>query len=377
MNISYRIELTDEEREFLTQITSKGKHGSRVIKRANILLLADQHRHSHEQISERVNCGTATVFRVKRQFVEEGIEEALNEGKRPGRSKVLSANDEAKLVSMACTTPPEGRSRWTLSLLSDNLIALTDLDSVSLETIRTRLKNNELKPWQRKMWCIGKMNAEYIAQMEDVLALYSEEPDEAYPVVNFDEAGKQLVDHINQPIPMTPGHCEKVDYEYKRSGVANIFMFFDRHRGWRKAKATWKKCATDFAQCMKELVDEDYPNATKVQVVLDNFSTHSPGSLYKAFEPQEARRILSRLEFHYTPKHASWLNMAEIEIGVMSKQCLDRRISNMGMLKAELLAWETKRNEEKATIKWMFDVDAARTKLHRAYDNLRGSTNQN
>ena len=350
MNISYRVELTDEERNQLIQMTSKGKHSSRAIKRAHILLLADHHKHSHEQISERVSCGTATVYRVKREFVEQGLEVALNEGKRPGRSKILSANDEAKLVSIACTKPPEGRSRWTLSLLSDKLIALTDLDSVSLETIRTRLKSNELKPWQRKMWCIGNMTAEYIAQMEDILTLYSEEPDESNPVVNFDEAGKQLVDHVNQPIPMTSGQCEKVDYEYKRSGVANIFMFLDRHKGWRKAKPTWRKCATDFAECMKELVDIDYPNANKIRVVMDNFKTHSPGSLYKAFEPKEARRILNRLEFHYTPKHASWLNMAEIEIGTMSKQCLDRRIPNMDTLKAELQAWETARNEEKATI---------------------------
>jgi len=376
MNISYKVALTTEEHSHLTQLISKGKHNSREIKRAHILLLADQH-HSHEQIAERAHCGTATVFRVKRQFVEQGLEAALSEGKRPGRSKVLTAHDEAKLVSIACTTPPKGRSQWTLSLLSDKLVAMTDLESVSLETIRNRLKNNELKPWQRKMWCIGNMNAEYIANMEDVLSLYAEAPDESFPVVNFDEAGKQLVSHTNLPLPMKPGQPEKLDYEYKRNGVANIFMFMDRHRGWRKAKATWKKCATDFAECMKELVDEHYPEATRIQVVLDNFGTHTAGSLYKAFAPAEARRILSRLEFHYTPKHASWLNMAEIEIGVMNKQCIDRRIADMETLKEELLAWETKRNEEKASIKWMFDVDAARNKLHRAYDNLRIPTNQN
>lgn len=377
MNINYRVELTDKEREQLIQITSTGKQSSRMIKRANILLLADRQKHSHSQISDLLQCGTATVFRVKRAFVEDGIDEALNEDKRPGRSKVLSASDEAKLVSIACTEPPEGNSRWTLSLLSDSLIALTDLESISLETIRNRLKNNKLKLWQRKMWCIGKMTADYVAHMEGVLSLYAQAPNKAYPVVNFDEAGKQLVEHINEPLPMSPGQTAKTDYEYKRSGVANIFMMMDRHRGWRKAKATSNKRATDFAECMKELVDEHYPNATKIRVVLDNFGTHTPGALYKTFEPQEARRILDRIEFHYTPKHASWLNMAEIEIGVMNKQCLDRRIPDMETLKAELHAWETNRNAKKASIRWMFNVDSARNKLHRAYDGLRNSTHQN
>ena len=377
MNITYRVELTCDERSHLEQLTSKGKYNSRVIRRANILLLADNHAYSHEAIAELTGCGTATVFRVKRRFVEEGLETALNEGKRPGRSKVLSAKEEATLVSIACTEPPKGPSRWTLTLLSDSLIALTDLENVSLETIRNRLKNNELKPWKRKMWCIGEMNADYIAQMEHILTLYAEPANALYPVVNFDEAGKQLVEHIKAPKNIRPGQCHKVDYEYKRSGVANIFMLVDRHKGWRKAKATNHKRAVDFAHCMKELVDEDFPKARKIRVVMDNFSTHKPGALYKAYPPEEARRILNKLEFHYTPKHASWLNMAEIEIGVMSKQCLDRRIPDMEALKRELSAWEFKRNERKETINWMFDVDAARSKLNKAYGKLRKPTNQN
>ena len=221
------------------------------------------------------------------------------------------------------------------------------------------------------MWCIGSMDAEYVTQMEHILALYAEPADPTSPIINFGEAGKQLIEHVKAPKGMTPGQCHKIDYEYKRSGVANIFMFLDRHRGWRKAKATDYKCAVDFAHCMKELVDEDYLAAKKIWVVLDNFSTHKASALYKAYPPEEALRILNRLEFHYTPKHASWLNMAEIEIGVMSRQCLDRRIADMDTLKEELSAWAAKRNEEKATIKWMFDVDGARSKLNKAYDNIR------
>lgn len=297
--------------------------------------------------------------------------------KRVGRRKVLSAKEEATLISIVCTEPPKGRSRWTLSLLSDSLIALTYLENISLETIRSRLKDNELKPWKRKMWCIGTMNAEYIARMEHILTLYAEPADPLHPIINFNEAGKQLIEHIKAPKGMKSGLCHKVDYEYKRSGVVNIFMFLDRHRGWRKAKATDYKCAVDFAHCMKELVDEGYPEAKKIRVVLDNFSTHKASALYKTYSPEEVLRILNKLEFHYTPKHASWLNMAEIEIGAMSRPCLDRRIADMDTLKQELSTWSAKRNEGRATIKWLFDVDTARSKLHKAYDKLRDPTNQN
>lgn len=150
-------------------------------------------------------------------------------------------------------------------------------------------------------------------------------------------------------------------------------MFFDRYRGWRKAKATTNKKANDFAQCMKELVDEHYPEAEKNHVVMDNYGTHKAGSLYKAFKPEEALRILNRLEFHYTPKHASWLNMVEIEIGNMNQQCLDRRIPSWDELKSELEAWEKRKNDAGDTINWMFNVDSARKKLTRAYEILNQS----
>jgi len=154
--------------------------------------------------------------------------------------------------------------------------------------------------------------------------------------------------------------------------MVNIFMFFDRHRGWRKTKVTDNKKSVDFAECMRELVDEDYPEADVVRVVMDNLCTHNEASLYKAFPPAEARRILRRLEFHFTPKHASWMNMVEIEISNMNQQCLDRRISSKDILMEELNHWQTARNNEKASIKWLFDVDKARQKLDRAYAMLTG-----
>lgn len=373
MNIKYFVELTAEERSQLLDITKKGRQPARVVKRANILLMADGWQHSDNEIAEALSAGTSTVYRIKRDFVEYGLDVALSECDRPGGARKLDANEEALLVSIACSEPPKGRARWTLELLTDRLVRLTDHESLSIETTRRRLQEKELKPWQKKMWCIPKLDADFVAQMEHILDLYAEPPDAAKPVVNFDEALKQLVADIRKPKPMKPGQTAKQDYEYRRVGTANIFLFFDRHRGWRKAKPTERKGNIDFAECMRDLVDVHYPYAEKIRVVLDNLNTHRPGALYKAFSPEEARRILRRLEFHYTPAHASWLNMVEIEIGNMNQQCLDRRMPDWKALTSELAAWEKQRNKEKASIKWMFNIDKARKKLNRAYDGLNQS----
>lgn len=370
MNTAYLVSLSFEEKSYLQSLLKKGKHSARKLIRAQVLLLADNQCHTDKQICQRLNTSTSTIYRIKRGFVEEGVTFALEEAKRSGQPKVLSAKEEATLVSIACSQPPEGQARWTLSLLADELVVLTESKRVSLETIRQRLKTNELKPWQKKMWCIGKMGGEYIAQMEEVLSLYAKPATPKTPVVNFDEAMKQLVSHVSAPLPAKPGQSERIDYEYKREAVANIFMMYDRHRGWRKAKVTQTKKREDFAECMKELVDAHYPEAEQIHVVLDNLITHSKGAIYHRYSAQEARRILDKITFHYTPKHASWLNMVEIEIGVMNRQCLNRRIGSWAELKNELSAWEARRNNEEARINWMFDVDQAREKLTRAYDKL-------
>jgi len=372
MNITYRVLLTAAERDYLEAFTSQGRQRVRALKRAQVLLLADGGGRREEEIVEALGVSSSTVYRVKRDFVEFGLEAALREGVRPGRPRKTGAHEDALLVSIACSTPPAGRCRWTLSLLADRWVALTDMKEVSLECIRQRLKANQLKPWQLKMWCVGEMDAAYIAQLEHILDLYAEPPCPERPLVNVDEAGKQLVGDVNAGTPMSPGQVSKLDYEYERKGVANIYLCFDRHRGWRHAKVTETKKAADFAELMRELVDVHYPDAERIRVVLDNLNTHQPASLYRAFPAPEARRLLCKLEFHYTPKHASWLNMVEIEIGNMNRQCLDRRIDSMDLLESELAAWETRRNEERATINWLFDVDKARTKLHRAYDKLTG-----
>ncbi|HEY5616477.1 MAG TPA: IS630 family transposase [Vicinamibacterales bacterium] len=366
MNIRYRVTLTAEERHELEALLSGGHGPVRTIKRAQILLAADAHS-PDELIARNVGVGTSTVYRTKQRFVEEGLTPALRELPRPGAPRKLGASDEALLVAVACSHPPSGRARWTLNLLAGELVRLTAHETLSGDTVGRRLTAMKLKPWQEKMWCIPHVNAEYVARMEDVLDLYAEAPDPRRPVVGFDETPRQLIGEARVPIPAKAGTPRRVDYEYVRNGTANVFLFVDVNRPWRHAKVTDHRTCIDFAECMRDLVDEHYPKAERIRVVLDHLSAHSPAALYQTFAPAEARRILRRLEFHFTPKHASWLNMVEIEIGVMVSQCLDRRIPDKAILITEIAAWERRRNAEQARIKWMFTVDRAREKLRRVY----------
>ena len=366
MNVRYRVELNQTERAALSALLNGGKHAARKLKRAQILLAADAGA-SDDYIATSVGVGSSTIYRTKQRFVLGNLEAALSEMPRPGARRKLSGKEEALLVATACSRPPQGCARWTLELLAGKLVSLTQHDSLSRETVRRRLAENDLKPWRKDMWCIPQVDGEYVARMEDVLDLYAEEPDPKCPVVCFDESPTQLIGEVRQPIPAAPGQLERYDCEYKRNGTANLFIILDVHRPWRKVKVTERRAAEDYAQCMRELVDVDYPNAERIRVVQDNLSIHSAGSLYQAFPPAEARRILRRLEFHYTPKHASWLNMVEIEIGVLRCQCLDRRIDTKEQLESEIAAWERQRNASAARIKWMFTTDKARAKMGRAY----------
>jgi len=211
------------------------------------------------------------------------------------------------------------------------------------------------------------VSAEYVAGMEDVLDLYNEPYGERLPVVNFDEKSKQLVAETRAVIPAAPGRPERFDYEYRRGGVANLFAFCAARAGWRHFNVTERHTKQDFAEQMRWLVDEGFPQAERIRVVLDNLKPHKPASLYERFKPEEARRILRKLEFHYTPKHGSWLNLVEIELSVLERQCLSRRIPDAATLEREVAAYEARRNETGATITWNFTVDDARRKLKRLY----------
>jgi transposase len=375
MNVRYRVELSQTERAELAALLSGGKDAARKLKRAQILLAADAGA-SDDDIARSVCAGGSTVYRTKQRFVLGNLEAALNEKPRPGASRKLTGKEEALLVATACSKPPQGRARWTLELLAGALVRLTDHADLSRETVRRRLAENDLKPWRKDMWCIPQVDAEYVARMENVLDLYAEAPDPKHPVVCFDESPTQLIGEVREPIRARSGQIERYDCEYKRNGTANLFVFLDAHRPWRKVKVTDSRTAIDFAICMRELTDVDFPTAERIRVVVDNLSTHSAGALYQAFPACEARRVLRRLEFHYVPKHASWLNMVEIEIGVLRGQCLDRRIATRAQLVAEIAAWERQRNASGARIKWMFTTEKARAKMGRAYPQPAGPTKE-
>jgi len=255
--------------------------------------------------------------------------------------------------------------------LADKVVELNIVDTVSHETIRRVLQDNELKPWLKEEWCIPpKANAEFVYHMEDVLDVYTQPEDPRVPLVCFDESPEQLVSETRQPLPLKPGKPQCYDHEYRREGVANMFMFFAPLQNWREVKITDRRTKADWAECMRELVDVHFPDAPRIKVVQDHLNTHAPSALYEVFAPAEAKRILDRLEFHWTPKHGSWLNMAEIELSVLNRQCLDRCIPDKETLIRETAAWAAKRNSDAATINWRFTTADARIKLKRLYPSI-------
>jgi len=228
-----------------------------------------------------------------------------------------------------------------------------------------------LKPWLNKEWCIpSKADADFVCAMEDVLEVYQRPYDPAYPVVCMDESSKQLLKEVCKPLPLEPGRVQCYDTEYERNGTRNIFMFFEPLAAERFIEITEQRKAVDWAKQMKELLDVQYPDAEKVVLVMDNLNTHTPASFYKAFPPDEARRLTQRLEIHYTPKHGSWLNMAEIELSILARQCLNRRIPDENTMIEEVKAWQNDRNNDARPMSWRFNTQDARVKLEKLYPTL-------
>ena len=219
----------------------------------------------------------------------------------------------------------------------------------------------------KRMWCISEINKEYRKRMYDILDLYEKPYDPKYPVIGLDEKPKQLLEDKRKAIPMKPGHIEKYDNQYIRRGNVNIFMAVEFKAGKRTTRVTSRRTKRDFAKFVRHLVDRVYPDTMRIQLVLDNLNTHNESSFYKMYGPDEAERILSKIEFHYTPVHASWLNVAEIEIGVMDTECTRRRIPEKETLRQEVMAWERKRNKRKCKINWKFTRDKADKKLSAYY----------
>jgi hypothetical protein len=258
-----------------------------------------------------------------------------------------------------------------LRLLEDRVVELNIVPRVSDNTIGRTLKKNILKPHLKEQWVIPPdANAAFVAGMDNVLEVYHRPHDPDRPVVCLDETSKQLIAETRVPIPAKPGHPKRYDYEYQRNGTANLFMMFAPLEGWPHVEVTDRHAAVDYAQILKDLSDKHFPNVSQIVLVQDNLNTHKPASLYEAFPAAEARRLVERFEWHYTPKHGSWLDMAESELGVVTSQCLDRRIPDKQTLIEEVAAWEDDRNKNHTKADWQFTTADARIKLKRLYPTL-------
>lgn len=367
----YLVDLREEEEKVLADLLASGTQRVRKMTHARILLCANK-GWTDQQIQEALGVSIPTIERVRQRFVEQGLEAALSPRRsRRKYQRQLDGVQEAHLIALACRQPPKGYKRWSLRLLAREMVRLDYVEEVSHETIRQMLNDNELKPWLREEWCIPpKRDADFVYHMEDVLDVYQRPLDPRFPLVCLDETPVQLVSETRIPLPMMPGKPECYDYEYHREGTANLFMFFAPLLNWRHIKVTSRRTKKDWAMCMRDLVEVHFPDAERCVVVEDQLNTHNPAGLYEVFEPVEAKRILDRLEFHSTPKHGSWLNMAEIELSVLDRQCLDRYIPNPGILSQETCAWEIDRNNSGATVDWRFSSADARIKLKKLYPSI-------
>ena len=364
MNIRYRVELNEGERVQLTAMLSGGNHAARKLKRAQILLAADAGI-GDEAIADSISVGGSTVYRTKRRFVEGNLDLALSEEARPGAARKLSGKETALLVATVCSSPPEGRQRWTLDLLAGRMVQLTEHEGLSRETVRRRLADDDLKPWLRKMWCIPEVNGSYVARMEDVLDLYAEEADPRRPVVCFDESPTQLIGEVREPIPTAPDRPERYDYEYKRNGTANLFVFLDVHKSWRHVKVTDQRTARDFAECMRDLADFHYPDADRIRVVMDNLSTHTDGPCTKPSRRPRHTAFFSAWSF-ITRRNmragSTWWKSRSAYCAV------NAWIAELASVKSSSpRSTRGSANESGARIKWKFTTQKARHKLARAY----------
>jgi hypothetical protein len=377
MNKKYYVRLSTDERQQLESLIRTGVASARAQTHARILLkadcAADGKAWPDSLIAEACDVSIPTIERVRKAFVSKGLDLALyrRRPQTPSPRRKLDGRQQAHLIAVTCSPPPEGQERWTLALLASRLVELHLVDSIARETVRSTLQHNQLKPWLKREWKIRpKANAGFVAQMEDLLDVYARRFDPKHPLLCFDESNKQQHSEVETPLPAQPGQVQRYESSYERNSFSNLFLFFAPLHNWRHVKVTDRRSNADWAQCIKDLVDIHFPDAERIVIVQDNLSTHTPCALSSAFAPQEAKRIWDPLELHYTPKHASWLNMAEIELSVLARQCLKRRIADQSSLMREVAAWETRRNNMQATVQWRFTTADARIKLAKLYPTI-------
>lgn len=370
----YSVKLSQAQRRELEAVVKQGNAPARRIQRANILLRTDSGtygpRWGRKRIQEALGVGSTLITTVRRQFVQEGMERVLKRKPQPPRPQKLriDGDGEAHVIATLCTEKPEGEERWTLRALKERIIELEIVETVSHETVRAVLRKNKLKSWQEKQWCVGPTGDEnYIYCLEDVLEVYKRPYDPKKPQICIDEGSVQFRQEEIAELPMRPGKVKKIDYHYSREGFCSIFLACEPLTGKRFTRVTKRRTKVDFAHFLKDIMQEQYADAEKVILVMDNLNTHHLGALYKILPAKEARALCERIEVHMTPTNGSWLDMAEIELSVLGRQALHERIKNLEEVQEKVAAWEAKRNRKQPTIDWRFTTEDARIKLKRLY----------
>lgn len=335
----------------------------RVIRRANILNCL-HHGYISSQIAMILNVDPKTVTNVGNAYFDLGFESALYDDERSGRPIDFDDRERSRIIAMVCSNPPDGAYRWTLDLIVEEAEKRQLIDgSISREQIRIILQEHDLKPWQEKMWCIEELDEEYIQKMEDVLDVYAGKYNKNKPVICVDEKPVPLIsDTRDRILPKNSGEILKKDYEYERNGSVNVFCAVEPKAGAYINKVTENRSGMEFAKFLK-LISEKYNEADKIVLVMDNLSTHKEKSLIECYG-EEGSKLWSKFEVHYTPKHGSWLNQAEIAIGMYSRQCLgDGRIGTYENLKLQTAAWNKRINKKKTQINWRFTKSKARKSM--------------
>jgi transposase len=370
MEIKYRVQLDSAEVDLLHNYITKGKHNAQLIRRARCLLACHDKTGTDAEIAKSLRMSRQAVEDLRRRFVVNGFEACLHGLPKLHKPSIMHGENQARLIQLACEAAEDGYHHWSLRTLSDKFVTLEG-GKVSHETIRKTLHACDLKPWQSKEWCIPPNgSAEFVDAMERILDTYKMEPDPLRPLVCMDESSKQLVGEVRTPIPLAPGVTRKYDTEYERKGTGCMIMFTAPHIAWRRVDVTERRTCVDWAHQVQKLVDEDFPEAEKITLVCDNLNTHSTASLYKAFEPEEARRLARKVELVHTPKHGSWLNIAEIEFSVLNRTGLPERIATIEELRRKVTALQTRRNQSCKGVYWRLTTEDARVKLANLYPKL-------
>ncbi len=375
-NREYHVSLTKRERSKIRRLQKKTDSPNRRTRYA-IILEADENRHGrirpYSEIAGAAGACVCTVISTPRAFCEDGLSAAVTPKRSPrsDTSRLKATGDaEAKIVAKACTPPPEGYARWTLRLLSEESAVILE-ERLSRSTIGRLLNRNELHPHLSEYWCIPpNEDADFVACMEDILDLYQRPHNPRFPLWCMDEKPYQILGEAREPLPMRPGDTAKFDSDYIRNGTVSVFCFIQPNTGRIVHSVEPTRTAVDWAEKVKYLVDVVEPDAERIILVMDNLNTHSISSLYKAFPPEEARRIAKKLEVYYTPKHRSWLDIAEIAINIITMECLDRRIPSIDELKKELKVWNDFYDKNPTPINWQFKTQDARIKLKRLYPDI-------